>query len=349
MNQKKVLFIAYYYFPFKEVGATRVNYWSKELPLNSNFKSFVLTSTKINHMADISVDGLEIKRIPTLTMSPFVWSLKIIPAIFNLSRKCRIAVISGGPFSPFFLSYLLRFLGCKVILDFRDPYANNPLHKVNIIKRYLKLFFEALVCLPANKIITVNPYCQELIAANKKKFTIIDNGFDEKTVNSLTPHKTSLNTIGYAGKINPSRNINAFLATMVKSHVYMNFKLIYIGPDFDKISSKFKDKVKNIGFVSYKKTLEELNKCEILLLLYGGEKFESSTKVFDYISLKKPILLYPNKKSTKTQIDKILENYPHTKSLLEKPTDRGLANFNTVLFSRKKGLQKLIKTINEVC
>ena len=348
MKNENITFISYYFYPYKEVGAKRVTYWANNLYKYSNYDVTVYTSTIQKSFVDSSKNNnLKIVRIKAPFNNPLIWALKIIPILIKsfYTRK-SIYILSGGPFGFFYLTYLIKLFGSKVILDFRDPFAKNPLHNVSFYKRILKTLYEYLVCLPADKIITVNRYCGKIICASQNKISYIDNGYDDTQIKKIKNTAVELKTIGYAGKLSIGRNLNLFLEKLQKSRYYKNYKVKYIGNDYKKICNKYKYMVENFGFKDYLSTLKILNKCEITLLLYGGEKFESSTKIFDYMGLKKPIIAFANKKKGIGQVDRILKNYPHT-FYLSKKINFNISKVNAKKFSRKNGLKSLLKILYE--
>ena len=351
MKSKPVIFVSYYYRPFSGVGAKRVNYWAKYLfkLSNSTFSSHVITGTKSNNHSKDEFN--KVHRISAFFENPLIWSFQIIPKIIFLRFKHSnpVFIISGGPFAPFWLTYIIKALCSKVVLDFRDPYAMNPLHKVRFVKKTLKLLFEKIVTIPADNIITVNKYCRELIYCNQKKILLIDNGFNEKVLQSLKLRPTIKNTIGYAGKISIGRDLNHFLNHAKLNPNFKNCSLKYIGPDSELISGEHKS-VTCFGVKSYKETLELLSSCEYLLLLYAGESFESSTKIFDYLALNKPIIVHSKNHNKKGEIVDILKNRVNSFFVDTKTIDheKKYNKVNIDQFSRAKGLAKLINVLNKL-
>lgn len=344
MKFKKILFISYYFNPNDLVGAKRMSYWVNNIENVSNKKYVptVLTSSidKSNSKQEF------VKRIKSPFNNPFFWTLKLIPTLLKSIYDKSFVVITGSPFALFWLAFLLFFLKKKVILDFRDPYANNPIHNIGSLKKIIKIIYEYLVCFFAYKVITVNEECSKLIYCNKKKMIIIENGFNEKILNKINRRDVVEKTISYSGKLSQGRDLNDFIEKMRLSPTLKDFKIVYTGPDFSKIKNK--DHVISYGQVSYQENLEIISSCEFTLLLFAGYSFESSTKIFDYIGLKKPIIVYSANRIKHGAIAKIMTKYSNSfyfEGEDFKDIDLDIDNHE---FSRLYGLNKFIDLIDKI-
>lgn len=344
MKSKKILFISYYYKPSNLVGAKRISYWANNIENVSNKKYVptVLTSSldKNNSKQEF------VKRIKSPFNNPFLWTLKLIPALLKSIYDKSFVVITGSPFALFWLAFLLFFLKKKVILDFRDPYANNPIHNIGSVKKIIKIIYEYLVCLFAYKVITVNEECSKLIYCNRKKMIIIENGFNEKILQKVDKRVVIKKTISYSGKLSQGRDLNDFIEKMKLSTFFKDYKIVYTGPDFSKIN--YKHQIISYGQVSYEKNLEIISSCEYTLLLFAGHPFESSTKIFDYIGLKKPIIVYSSSGIMHGAIARIMAKYPNSfyfESKNFKVNDLFIDNYE---FSRLYGLNKFINIFDKI-
>ena len=344
MKPKEILFISYYLDPSNLVGAKRMSYWASNIENISNkkYKPTVLTSSldKKKLKEDF------VKRIKSPCNNPFLWTLKIIPILLKSIHKKSFIVITGSPFVLFWLIFPLFFLNKKVILDFRDPYADNPIHNIRSIKKKLKIIYEYLVCFMAYKVITVNEECSKLIYCNHQKIIIIENGFNEIFLNKINKRDVVEKTISYSGKLSQGRDLNDFIEKMELSPSLKDFKIVYTGPDFSKINHK--DHVISYGEVSYQENLEIISSCEFTLLLFAGYSFESSTKIFDYIGLKKPVIVYSTNRIKHGAIAKIMTKYSNSfyfecENL--KDIDLDIDNYK---FSRLYGLKKLINILDKI-
>lgn len=367
----KVLFIAYYFDPFPGVGAKRVSYWAKNISELSggSIQASVVTATPQNDETSLGKgeiiyvkdDDISILKIFFKYDKGITWKNSLKKYFSNSETKFDydIVVVTGGPFMHFGIGgFLKKRFGCKIILDFRDPFAINPLFKnQNFFKVSLKKFFENKFISKADKIITVNKYCVELLAKNKgTKIEVIENGFDEKILSKI-PSDASFNKdnqliIGYAGKLSHGRNIAPLLSYIEKND---NLRFYYIGDDSE-IVENFKN-TKTFGTRSYEEALDILAKCDTGLVLTGGNPFESTTKIFDYIGLNKGILVVSERPLKKGSILDVLQQYPNyflcqnQESDFSKITkDKFRSNFSvkTSSFSRATSLSKLIHVLNEL-
>lgn len=344
------IFIAYYFDPYPGVGAKRISYWAKNLDLSGVNSKIVLT--RFPDDKNSTDNFYNLKRLSYNTDSKVLWLIWSASNLLRLLRSSRaVVIITGGPFFPMALGLIVKLFRSKLVLDFRDPYARNPLHDVTFIKQKLKIFYEYIICLSADKIITTSLFSGKLITTKKSKLQYIDNGYDEtilsriKFTNIIIP-----NSIGYAGKISQKRDINGFLDKIKQDKKFSRFTLHYIGSDFNNIDIKHQDKVIPHGNQSYENTLKLLNQFEVLLLVYGGEEFESSTKIFDYIGLNKKILVYNHKGVYKGAVINILKEYNNysifNKDLKETPVKE--KEIEIKKFSRSKGLLELKKILQDL-
>jgi hypothetical protein len=344
LKSKEILFISYYLDPSNLVGAKRMSYWASNIENVSNrkYKPTVITSSLDKNKLNEEF----VKRIKSPCNNPFLWTLKIIPTLLKSIHNKSFIIITGSPFALFWLIFPLFFFKKNIILDFRDPYSNNPIHIISPIKKRLKNVYEYLVCLMAYKVITVNEECSKLINCNHKKMIIIENGFNENIVNKIDRRVVVEKTISYSGKLSQGRDLNDFIEKMRLSPSLKDFKIVYTGPDFSKI--KYKDQVISYGQVSYEKNLEIISSCEFTLLLFAGHSFESSTKIFDYIGLKKPIIVHSSNGIKHGAIAKIMTKYSNSFYFEYeniKDIDLDIDNYK---FSRLYGLNKLINILDKI-
>ena len=336
MSSKQIVIISYHFVPYRGVGVQRPEYWHYSF-LEDGIPVNVITSTIRKNTEDKSVT------VKFSGYKPVLWTLLLALSIlktYALSKK-RIFIITGGPFAPMILAPLLRILGNKVILDFRDPYARNPLHRVGRLRKIFKACFEFVVCRFADKVIVVNDVCAQLILARKSRIVVIDNGFDDRISLDDKPAVVQ-GRIGYAGKLGLDRDLEGFISILHKNNISSD--IVYIGSDLGIIESKYRSHVNNLGWMSKKDVIHELSKCNYLLLLHGGEDFESSTKIFDYIQLNKPILPYPTLKKS-SRMYQILSD--SKKGSFKGLFDTYHVDIDVSTYSRLYGYNKLKKIILE--
>lgn len=369
----KVLFIAYYFEPFKGVGAKRVSYWAKNIAKETNDEILVTVVTATPPDVTTEQDFAEIVYVEDRQDSIYKSFFKHDRGVtwFNDLRKYfnsidqdfnfDVVLLTGGPFLHFGIgNFLKKRHGCKIILDFRDPFAINPLFsKQYFLKVFIKKCLEKIYISKADYIITVNKYCADLLSENDStKVAIIDNGFDEKLVgkalkNNTTKDNSKINIV-YAGKLSQGREIGVFLNFIEKNP---NILFHYIGNDYDLIAGRANTII--YGAKSYEETLMIISGCEIGLVLTGGNNFESTTKIFDYIGLEKKVLVISDQVINSGSIKDILSKYPKhmfclnnmedlSRIIMEIPKKEDHYTLDTFQFSRSRSLTKLIKTLNSL-
>ena len=141
----------------------------------------------------------------------------------------------------------------------------------------------------------------------EKKVTVILNGFDPEIHSKFENHSASnIFTILYAGTICfPRRDPRPFfdgVKILLKQNKISkeNFQIIFLGVEnfdiFDKYTIEIKDLLKiQKKRVSYAESIKAMYLSNVLLLLtIPQEKGIMTTKVFDYLASRRPILSVPS-------------------------------------------------------
>lgn len=375
----KVLFIAYYFEPFPGVGAKRISYWAKNIKRidDSITRCDVITATKqdsiikgidnIYYVEDTN-SGVLRKLIKYDRGASWYYDLKKYIKNNIREKEYDYVVYTGDPFLHFFTIREIKNLHIKTILDFRDPFSNNPRNTLNIsfvrkIKMYILGIIEEYFLKKADIIITVNSFCAELFRSYKKyitKIKIIDNGFDEQLLIKINKKKTfpsqSFN-LSYAGKLYQDRNPQIFFNSLKR---FKNAKFYHIGEKSEYIEEET-EQIFSLGSYSYVETLNILSSMDICMIFTSGYSFESTTKIFDYIALNKIILIISDGEIKSGQLHNITKDYPYvywakndideiTKalSLIENKLSLNMNDsFNSYSYSREYGLKKLINILKE--
>lgn len=377
----KVLFIAYYFEPFSGVGAKRVSYWAKNLKRINNIitKCDVITAipqvSKFDYIDNVfyienTNEGLLRKFIKFDRGASWLYNLKNFVKNNINKNDYDFVILTGDPFLHFFIVNDFKDLGIKTIIDFRDPFANNPrgIVKDTLIKK-IKHFalkkIENYFLSKADYVITVNKYCIELFENYKKhlyKMKIIDNGYDEQIFTNINMQNNNINMqnkiikFAYAGKLYADRNPQIFFNTLKN---FEDVEFYHIGERSEYISENSKQ-IHSLGFMSYYETISTLNTMNVCTIFTSGHFFESTTKVFDYIALNKVILIITDGEIQTGQLYDILKDYPYTYWVNNNQTDiENVLNiiknnlelskndFDSYTYSREYGLIKLISILKE--
>ncbi|MDP4954218.1 MAG: hypothetical protein NWQ53_11295 [Flavobacteriales bacterium] len=309
-NKRNIWIIAFSFPPNKRVGAMRAAYWAKAFPeaLKAKVKVFTAEENAVGeglHFVRKSGRSICTKLIAD---DGLIWKKNIQLYLENQSLASPdVVIITGGPFMHFGLSsWLKKKYSCKVILDYRDPFAINPLFKNSWIKVKVKQYFEKRFNAAADGLITVNEYCGKIIQLFQEKPSVIaQNGYDETVVQkAIEVNFQQALTFVYAGKFytDPRPIQEAIIQEKVK--------LNYIGPDDIQLDlqSEF---IESHGFVDYPKALDVIGKSDVGIIQTTGHEHLSTTKIFDYMRCERAILIVSEDKLYEGSIHDELQGYPN--------------------------------------
>ncbi len=288
----------------------RAGYWSKTFAevLNANVQ--VITGQE-----DASGDNVHV--VPKTGSSIWtkviaddgiIWKKNIQSYLENHSIEVPdVVIITGGPFMHFGLTTWLKMkYGCKVILDYRDPFAINPGFKNGWLKVKIKQWVEKRFNAAADGLITVNEYCGKIIELfDQKPSVIAQNGYDETV--KCTPEDVQLGesvSFSYAGKFyfDPKPIQEAIIREKVDLH--------YVGPDEHQLDLHG-DYIQSKGFVDYPTALDVIGKSDVGIIQTFGHEFQSTTKIFDYVRCERAILIVSDDKLHEGSIHDELQHYPN--------------------------------------
>jgi len=337
--EKKLLIVSYFFPPFGEVGAVRITKFTKYL-LRLGWKIKVITVDE-KYYKTLNTDWLkEVKeaeilrsrrtkiKIPGINEQGFYWLPFLFRTINGLLKKenFKISFWTGGPFYHWILApYLKRRFGLKYILDFRDPWRLNPYRRpkslFSYLARILETIFEPLAIKEATYVINVTEEATELYKnfypAYREKFITIPNGFDPEDLQNIEPLSFSSFDIVYVGKFSNFRNPIPFLKAFKKLLVDKKLepkdvRFVWIGKKEKNVIKYIKkleltDFVVMTGFKPYKEVLRYVKGAQLCLLITGNHPYEPTTKIFDYMGLKKRILGIT---SVEGFVFKVLRKYP---------------------------------------
>lgn len=288
----------------------RAGYWFKSFPEALNANVEVITGQE-----DASGDNVHV--VPKSGSS--VWTKVIADDGIIWKKNIQsyleknpldapdLVIITGGPFMHFGLtSWLKKKYNCKVILDYRDPFAINPGFKNGWLKVKIKLAIEKRFNAAADGLITVNEYCGKIISLfDSKPSVIAQNGYDETV--ACETSVVDLNekvSFSYAGKFyfDPGPIQEAVVQEKVDLH--------YIGPDENRldVNNEF---IHSKGFVDYPTALDVIGKNDVGIIQTYGHEFQSTTKIFDYVRCERAILIVSGDKLHEGSIHDELKRYPN--------------------------------------
>ncbi|MBJ7958950.1 glycosyltransferase [Bacillus cereus group sp. N28] len=316
---KKILIVAYYFPPFGGVGAVRM---TKLVKYFSKFGWDVTVATvneKYYDQSQLDYDKeneipSQVKIIRTKRYSQFTsfkeeglyWTVDLYRNIKKLVKNERFDFIfyTGGPFFHWVVAPLIkRYSKIPYVLDFRDPWLLTPYNNSKI-RKVISGILEPYVIKNADIIINVTKDATDMYKNHYKfieenKFITISNGYDPEDFIDIRNMELNLpgRKIVYTGKFGGFRKPLNFLAALDKYNQKNEEKMffIHVGQQEIEIQNYLENNptirpyVIQTGFVPYKKALEYVKASDIALIISGGHPYEPTTKIYDYIALKKSI------------------------------------------------------------
>ncbi len=354
-----VLIIAFAFPPNKQVGALRAGYWYDNLPRKIKGDVTVLTAQREatgERIHEVKNEGSSyLSRVIKDAGTSWKSNLKAYLRNNDITTP-KIVIITGSPFMHFGLaSWLKHKYNCKVILDYRDPFANNPGFDNSFLKAKIKSFFEKRFNRNADALVTVNKFCGELVVNfQEKPNEIVQNGYDETVKPNLSVVQLANPSFSYTGKyyFDPSPIVDAFEKCKLEYH--------YAGPDGN-LHAKNLENIFDNGFVTYEDAVNLIAQNDVAIIQTYGEDFQSTTKIFDYIRCKRAILIISNKHIERGSIHEELKGYPNvfwcennTKSILKSIRQIQNSVFiepeenNHLKYSRAYQMDKLVELMNRI-
>jgi hypothetical protein len=240
-------------------------------------------------------------------------------------HKYDAILVTGNPFITFKFGYKLsKIFQIPWFADYRDDWTCSPISH----QWYGKNKLLTKIGLPIEKrselkwtsniscFFSVSPeYVDKISKHINKKGNIIYNGFidnDFDLFKTVEPYQDF--TITFNGSLYSLHNIELVAkGFMVLSQKYKHLgklRMLFIGTDFDGERERLKkafagifEQVEITKRVPRNTCIEMQYKSQVMLLMaYGEVKGAPSTKLFDYLALKKNILLFPSDNDIMEQI-----------------------------------------------
>ena len=221
-------------------------------------------------------------------------------------------VIATG--SPFILFRHAADLGhkCKVpwVADYRDGWSTNPsLRNADLMTRALTRYYrwvEKRIVSHAEYVTTAAPNYGEAIHKDvipNARIHTVWNGFDPKMIESLDKDTSETFRVTFAGTLYASHDIERFLQgfrAFLEGKDDPAIELCFLGTGFypehaerilgfDRSLNRW---LKITDRVPHAEALNAMNASSALLLLASRETQQVHAKVFDYLAVKKPILMF---------------------------------------------------------
>jgi hypothetical protein len=240
-------------------------------------------------------------------------------AIYNQARSILKAnpdlkkvIITGNPFNLFQFGYLLKKeFDIQWIADYRDDWNTSevtiPNTLVDKFMARLQKRSETKWVSNAAFLTTISPhYAQKIGSFNRKDCHVLLNGFEEVIQQQIETASTTF-VITYNGSLYASQPIEPLIKAfdrLVDSYGHkIQLSFHFPGLAFDP-SQKLRVERVASSSVPYLKITQRIPKKEVLeiqhtsdllvMIAHKNLKGIPSSKLYEYIGLQKPVLLYPN-------------------------------------------------------
>ncbi len=289
-----------YYLPY--VASKRDQIFS-----NNKNNKLLQKSSKIFTFKDQIFENFTNSAIPFSNMYDF--SLDLL----QRERNYKCLIISGNPFIQFKFGHLLnKKTGIKWLADYRDDWSTSALTEPS---RGLKKIVSVIQSKNERKwvrssegIISISKlYAEKIGSFVNKKGHVILNGFDGLNEAESVEIDKEKFTITYNGSLYPTQPIETIINAVkriisnevVTLKIYLNFPgLGFDKKQQDRVEKAIKGIEKNV-FITDRVSKNEVVKIQkasdlLLMISHDGIKGIPSSKMYEYIGLKKQILLFPN-------------------------------------------------------
>ena len=231
-------------------------------------------------------------------------------SLLKKNNDLKTIVASGRPFQLFSIGYKLKkeFKDIKWIPDYRDEWTTRKTRvKDGILNKFifnLELKSEQKWTSNASFFTTVSDEWKNNISSliNKRGF-VVKNGYE--SILDFQKNKQKKLSIAYLGTLYPYQEINPIIDTIIEIHTKHKYEIEmkFIGiSTIPEMETKIITKIKNYGHlfkiipsVSGDQLHEELKNIDIgYLTAYNNLSGCIPVKLYDYISYKIPMVLYPS-------------------------------------------------------
>lgn len=315
-----VLFLSYYYTPALSVAIHRIAYWNSKIDQIAKdvygtsaltVRSQVMTACE-SHLNDETA-----LVVPDLgERGVYDSDVRILKARLAAARVNWIAVfwmahvrnwfkehpdahfdavvMTGNPFFFFGLTdFFKKRFGAQVILDFRDPFSNNPRFEYSPAHKALVEELEDEYLDRSDATLTVNDLCRQSLRLRKNHVSeLVPNGFDESIVDTIKPlsipgPKTKIKFI-YTGKFYGDRDATPFVSSLNSE----KHQLTHIG--WQSTTDDHLDEyaaIQRLGIMNYEAVVAYCKSADAGIIFASGDAFEQTTKIFDYIAANIDIII----------------------------------------------------------
>lgn len=299
------------------------------------------------------------KQIITFKGSPFDIFLNKADELLKNDKNIKALIVSVYPHAFFEYANLLHNkYGIAWIADYRDDWTSNEIINRSIVHRffnYFNSFNEKKWLSSASFFISVSDfYVQKIkkVIGNIPGYTI-PNGYMKENYNTISKGDLYEKfTITYVGSLYHNQPFEEFMVGLklfIDKQNNPNFRLLFVGlknnlDAYTRIKKMIKGYEKYVEFTERlpkDETIEIQNKSHVLLsCTYNGMKGIPGSKLYEYIVLKKAVLIFPGDN------DIIEESLKSTKQGIVARNESELCEKLSLLYSNYLNNIPLISKIN---
>jgi len=236
------------------------------------------------------------------------------PAVRRGMRICRrekidVVFATGMPWTALIVGMVLkRLLRVRLIVDFRDPWVDNPFIEKPASQHCMDRFWEARVVAAAD-LVVLNT--ETLLSAFKQRYPryaekmlCVPNGYDPQDFAGIRPKRVESSEhefqIVHTGFLYLKRDPLPVLHALAKvrdkglgNHVrFVHVGKLWLSYDVDEVCRRLgvDGLVRWKGEVSYEEALGYMAGADALLLIQQGTTTQVPSKFYEYVFFKKPII-----------------------------------------------------------
>lgn len=290
------------------------NYEVHYLPYHSSIKDnlFIkLDGTKFYVFYLLASFIFSIINVISFRLSPYAFFYNYLFKLLSQQTGKQKLIVSASPFELFGIAYKLsKKFPLQWIADYRDDWSTSSLYKGNLgkqISHWVFRYYEKRWLSTANCFLSVSDhYVNKISSFLHKKGYLLSNGFMAENYQKHYPLNPKF-TLTYVGSLYPSQPIEKILDGIVSfiktKNKICKLECVFIGIQNE---AQAMQRIMNAvhGYEEFFKFTTRIPKQEAialqaashLLLICAHENLKGipGSKLYEYIALRKPVLVYPS-------------------------------------------------------
>lgn len=231
--------------------------------------------------------------------------------ILKTNQDLEYLIISGNPFEQFYFGYLLKkeFPHIKWIVDYRDEWTTSEITEFSGLKKFIwniNRYSEKKWVGKADLITANTKYAtRKLERFHRKKAVLLLNGYE--IPQQETPFETQFKklTILHNGTLYPTQDTALLKEALSEVKIPENFIIELNFPgvkNFKNVADKIEREFAGLPIKLYmseripqKELMKMQHEADVMLMVaHKGKKGIIGSKLYEYIGLRKPVLLCPS-------------------------------------------------------